>query len=130
MMRVFAPRFTQAMAMRSEHYLPGDAPTLSKDMAQDIGASLTDADEEKGDEDVDELVGFLRLYRQRYLGKSVVGDLDVLEACLLHVLKMPFELASSVQQGLIRCWLYISLCVGWGGIWASLVYCTIYVNND
>ncbi|KAI9039934.1 uncharacterized protein KD926_008920 [Aspergillus affinis] len=112
MMRVFAPRFTQAMAQRSDEYLPGDAQNLCKEIAHDMGSSLIDnpnsnsdsGSEEGADEDEEELVGFLHLYRQRYLGKSGTesGYLDILEACLLHVLKMPFELESSVQQGLIR----------------------------
>ncbi|KAK1142567.1 hypothetical protein N8T08_007542 [Aspergillus melleus] len=112
MMRVFAPRFTQAMAQRSDEYLPGDAQNLCKEIAHDMGASLihdtndnTNSESDEGDEeDEEELVGFLHLYRQRYLGKSGTGSgyLDILEACLLHVLKMPFELESSVQQGLIR----------------------------
>ncbi|PLB50314.1 hypothetical protein P170DRAFT_473877 [Aspergillus steynii IBT 23096] len=108
MMRVFAPRFTQAMSQRRDEYLPGDAQNLSKEIARDMGASIADtaaattSSSEREEEEEEDLLSFLQLYRQRYLGKSVTGNLDILEACLVHVLKMPFELASSVEQGLIR----------------------------
>lgn len=125
-MRVFAPRFTQAMAQRSEQYLPGDAQNLSKEMALEMGAWIVDAapaaattgpgtgpgtgagatngeeEGDRGDEGEEDLLSFLHLYRRRYMGKLVTGNLEILEDCLLHVLKMPFELASSVEQGLIR----------------------------
>jgi hypothetical protein len=92
MTRVFLPRFVQAVSSRSGNYLPGDARNLCKEIARDMGTLLDDG----------EFSSFLELYRQRYLGKSVVWKLDVLEACLLHIVKMPFDLTSSSQQGLIR----------------------------
>lgn len=92
MTRVFLPRFTQAMSPRSGDYLPGDARNFCKQVAHDMGTLLNDM----------EFSTVLELYQQRYLGKSVVQKPDILEACLLHMVKMPFDLASSIQLGLIR----------------------------
>lgn len=92
MSKVFLPRFVRAMSPRSGDYLPGDAGNLCKQIAHGMSALLDDGD----------FIGFLELYRKRYLGKSVVQKSDILEACLLHIIKIPFDLESSIRQGLIR----------------------------
>lgn len=92
MSKVFLPRFVQAMSSRSGDYLPGDAGNLCKQIAHGMSPLLADV----------EFAGFLELYRQRYLGKSVIQKSEILEACLLHIIKIPFDLESSIRQGLIR----------------------------
>ncbi|KAE8373009.1 hypothetical protein BDV26DRAFT_297357 [Aspergillus bertholletiae] len=88
MLHDFVPSFVQSLAMKSNEYLPGDAQNLSRDVAERMKA----LDNPQVDE-------FLQLYRQRYIGRK---DLNILETCLLHILKMPFEVTSAARQGLIR----------------------------
>lgn len=92
MMRTFVPRFVQAMSHKSSDYLPGDAKNLCKEAAERMESLGEDP----------EFSGFLQLYRQRYCGRPAIGQREILESCLLHSLKMPFELIASIRQGLVR----------------------------
>lgn len=44
---------------------------------------------------------FIAMYRGRYVQKPLPRR-AVVELCLLHVLKMPFELNTSIKNSLIR----------------------------
>lgn len=91
MMRVFAPHFVQSMSRKSSDYLPGDAKNLCREVAERMDYS--------GNTEFSE---FLQLYHKRYCGRPGMGQREMLESCLLHSLKMPFELTASIRQGLVR----------------------------
>lgn len=91
MMRTFVPSFVQSMSRKSSDYLPGDAKNLCREVAERMDYS--------GDT---EFSGFLQLYHRRYCGRPGMEQKEILESCLLHSLKMPFELTASIQQGLVR----------------------------
>lgn len=91
MMRTLVPRFVQSMSRKSSDYLPGDAKNLCREVAERMGSL--------GENEFSE---FLQLYHTRYCGRPRMGQREILESCLLHSLKMPFELTASIQQGLVR----------------------------
>jgi hypothetical protein len=91
MLQAFVPRVVTAMNPRSSGYLPGDARNLCIEVAAQLGCMETDSQFRR----------FLELYRKRYVQKPL-PQRAVIELCLLHVLKMPFELNSSIQSSLIR----------------------------
>ncbi|KAL3472486.1 hypothetical protein BJX99DRAFT_235437 [Aspergillus californicus] len=96
MMHTFVPVFIQAVASKSQDYLPGDVQSMCRDIAA-MMMSWMDKEEQK-----DDLTEFLDLYRRRYFYGRIVHKKAVLESCLVHILKMPFELNASIKQGLIR----------------------------
>lgn len=93
MTQSFVPYFVTAMARKSDAFLPGDARNLSHEIADSI---MTTAADPSG------LHAFLNLYDKRYIHKSQAPG-DILESCLLHMLKMPFELNSSIRYRLVSC---------------------------
>lgn len=92
MTRVFVPRLVRSMSCESASYLPGNVQDLCKEVAADMEAT----------DNVQELNRFLELYRQRYIRKPVEYKGQVLETCLLYMLKMPFDITSSTEYRLIR----------------------------
>jgi hypothetical protein len=80
------------MSIRSDNYLPGDAQTLCKELTNYLKLKA----------DNKEFNDFIELYRKRYFRSSSVQKEAILESCLLHILKMPFDLSSSIIHGLIR----------------------------
>ncbi|PYI06975.1 hypothetical protein BO78DRAFT_406937 [Aspergillus sclerotiicarbonarius CBS 121057] len=90
----FVPPFVMAMARKSDSFLPGDARNLSHEIADSI---MTTAAEQSG------LPAFLDLYEKRYVHQAHLSPGDILESCLLHILKMPFELNSSIRYRLVSC---------------------------
>ncbi|KAJ6091795.1 hypothetical protein N7467_003764 [Penicillium canescens] len=90
--RGFVPYFVQSMSIRSDNYLPGDAQTLCRELTNYLKLKA----------DVKEFNDFIELYRKRYFRNSSVQKEAILESCLLHILKMPFDLSSSIIHGLIR----------------------------
>ncbi|RAL10168.1 uncharacterized protein BO97DRAFT_350025 [Aspergillus homomorphus CBS 101889] len=96
MLHGLVPRFTTAIFRFSDAYLPGDARNLSREVA----GLMMPAAAKKDDGDLKDLRGFLAVYAKRYVHEALTEE-EVLERCLLHVLKMPFELRSSVRYGLI-----------------------------
>ncbi|PYH88522.1 hypothetical protein BO71DRAFT_423634 [Aspergillus ellipticus CBS 707.79] len=92
MMRCLVPRFVVAISQRSDDYLPGDAKNLCHEIADSIM---------KVTEDSSDLLAFLDLYEKRYIHKPSTSPEAVLESCLLHIMKMPFELSSSIRYRLI-----------------------------
>ncbi|KAL4911424.1 hypothetical protein BDW74DRAFT_8265 [Aspergillus multicolor] len=88
MLHLFLPSFAQAVARISDAYLPGDASNLCREIA----GLMTDSQNETGT--------FLALYAKRY-GHEALAQEEVLERCLMHIVKMPFELGSSVRYGLV-----------------------------
>lgn len=91
-MRCFLPYFVESMSLRSDSYLPGDAQTLCKEITNYLKPK---ADEKDFDD-------FLEIYRKRYFRNSSVQKEAILESCLLHIVKMPFDLKSSIMHGLIK----------------------------
>ncbi|KAJ5667414.1 hypothetical protein N7507_003278 [Penicillium longicatenatum] len=91
MMQAFVPRLVGVMAPTAKEFLPGDALNLSTDMAIRMEAIEDDL----------EYHTFIAMYRGRYIQKSL-SQRAVVEQCLVHILKMPFELNSSIQSRLIR----------------------------
>lgn len=92
MMPVFVPCFVRALSLMSAGYLPGNVRDLSRDVATYM-ESIDSAHE---------FNQFLELYRQRYIRKPVEYHSQILETCLLYMLKMPFDLVSSINYRLIR----------------------------
>lgn len=92
MMPVFVPCFVRAISLISAGYLPGNV----RDLAREVAAYMESIDS------AHEFNKFLELYRQRYIRKPVEYNSQVLETCLLYMLKMPFDLASSIDYRLIR----------------------------
>ncbi|KAJ5210100.1 hypothetical protein N7491_009913 [Penicillium cf. griseofulvum] len=91
MMQAFVPRFLASMAPTSSEYLPGDARNLCIEIANSMELIEDDFDFQT----------FIAMYRGRYIQKPL-PQRAVVELCLLHVLKMPFELNSAIQNSLIR----------------------------
>ncbi|GLA59248.1 hypothetical protein AtubIFM56815_004274 [Aspergillus tubingensis] len=91
MLHLFVPRFGRAISRMSDVYLPGDALNLSHEVA---GYMMVPSG------DTNNLRTFLAMYAKRYMLKSS-SETEVLERCLLHMLKMPFELSSAIRYGLI-----------------------------
>lgn len=93
MLHSFVPRFATVVSQISDAYLPGDARNLSDQIA---GLMMPDpaAGETK------DLRTFLALYAKRYVHEAL-GAEEVLKRCLMHMVKMPFELESSIRYGLI-----------------------------
>ncbi|KAJ5478747.1 hypothetical protein N7530_004256 [Penicillium desertorum] len=91
-MRSFVPYFVQSLSITSDSYLPGDAQTTCKE--------ITDCLELNADEK--ELNEFIEVYRNRYFRDPSVPKEAILESCLLNILKMPFDLNSSIMHGLIK----------------------------
>ncbi|KAJ5902629.1 hypothetical protein N7495_003157 [Penicillium taxi] len=93
MMRGFVPYFIEAISTKSDDYLPGDAENLSKEIFNYM----------KPKEHDENLIEFFEQYRKRYFGNQVVQRATVLHSCLINILKMPFNLTSSIEQGLMIC---------------------------
>ncbi|KAI2918024.1 hypothetical protein CBS147343_4801 [Aspergillus niger] len=91
MLHLFVPRFGRAISRISDAYLPGDALNLSREVASLMMVPSGDTNN---------LRTFLGIYAKRYMIKSS-NEVEVLERCLLHMLKMPFELSSAIRYGLI-----------------------------
>ncbi|KAJ5416224.1 hypothetical protein N7465_004919 [Penicillium sp. CMV-2018d] len=91
-MRNFVPYFVQSLSIASDSYLPGDAQTACKE--------ITDSLELNADEK--ELNEFIEVYRSRYFRNPSVPKEAILESCLLNIVKMPFDLNSSIMHGLIK----------------------------
>ncbi|KAJ5301811.1 hypothetical protein N7508_006674 [Penicillium antarcticum] len=91
-MRSFVPYFVQSMSIRSDSDLPGDAQTLCKEITNYLGLKA----------DRKDLDDFIEVYRNHYFRNPSVPKEAILESCLLHILKMPFDLDSSITHGLIK----------------------------
>lgn len=91
MLHLFVPRFGRAISRISDAYLPGDALNLSREVASLMMVPSGDTKN---------LRTFLGMYAKRYMIKSP-NEVEILERCLLHMLKMPFELSSAIRYGLI-----------------------------
>ncbi|GKZ20564.1 hypothetical protein AbraIFM66951_005889 [Aspergillus brasiliensis] len=91
MLHLFVPRFGRAISRMSDAYLPGDAHNLSHQMASLMMVPS---------ENTNNLRTFLAMYAKRYMIKSS-SENEVLERCLMHILKMPFEMTSAIRYGLI-----------------------------
>ncbi|KAL1877273.1 hypothetical protein Plec18167_004962 [Paecilomyces lecythidis] len=92
MMQVFVPCFVRAISLTSAGYRPGNV----RDIARDVAAYMESIDS------THEFNKFLELYRERYIRKPVEYHGQILETCLLYMLKMPFDLVSSINYRLIR----------------------------
>ncbi|KAJ5753286.1 hypothetical protein N7520_010203 [Penicillium odoratum] len=91
-LRGFIPYFVESISLKSDNYLPGDAQTLCREIASYLATK----------EDVMKaFTEFIQMYRKRYLSNAPVQRAAVLETCLLHILKMPFDLESSIRHGLL-----------------------------
>ncbi|KAJ5961467.1 hypothetical protein N7501_006408 [Penicillium viridicatum] len=88
----FVPYFVQSLSIASDSYLPGDAQTVCKELADSLELN---ADEK-------ELNEFIEVYRSRYFRNPSVPKEAILESCLLNIVKMPFDLNSSIMHGLIK----------------------------
>jgi hypothetical protein len=83
----------KSMAPIASEYVPGDVQNLCVDVADRLEAL----------EPNPEFDAFIAMYRNRYVQKQVpVPQRAVVELCLLHILKMPFELSLSIKSSLIR----------------------------
>ncbi|KAF9890043.1 hypothetical protein FE257_006723 [Aspergillus nanangensis] len=91
MMQTFVPRLVRSMAPTASEYLPGDARNLCIDIANRMDKIPHDPDYHT----------FIAMYRGRYVQKPL-PQRAVVELCLLHVLKMPFELRTAINSSLIR----------------------------
>lgn len=91
-MRNFVPYFVQSLSIESDSYLPGDAQTVCKEIANCLELN---ADEK-------ELNEFIEVYRNRYFRNPSVPKEAILKSCLLNIVKMPFDLNSSIMHGLIK----------------------------
>ncbi|KGO69040.1 hypothetical protein PITC_078650 [Penicillium italicum] len=91
MMRTFVPRLIRSLAPIASEYLPGDALNLCVEIANHMEEIADDPDYQT----------FIAMYRGRYVQKSL-PQRAVVESCLLHVLKMPFELSTAINISLIR----------------------------
>ncbi|PWY73050.1 hypothetical protein BO70DRAFT_297344 [Aspergillus heteromorphus CBS 117.55] len=94
MMQRLVPRFVSVISGKSDAYLPGDA----KNLCHEIADSMLKPRGGSGDLD---LLAFLDVYEKRYIHKPSATPEAILESCLLHVMKMPFELNSSIRYRLI-----------------------------
>lgn len=92
MLKFFLPQFGQVISRISDAYLPGDALNLSHEVATLMMALPGDA--------TTNLRTFLSMYAKRYSLKPS-AEKEILERCLLHILKMPFEMSSAIRYGLI-----------------------------
>ncbi|GAD93669.1 hypothetical protein PVAR5_2282 [Paecilomyces variotii No. 5] len=92
MMQVFVPCFVRAISLTSAGYRPGNVKDISRDVAADMESI----------DSTHEFNKFLELYRERYIRKPVEDHVQILETCLLYMLKMPFDLVSSINYRLIR----------------------------
>ncbi|PYH42496.1 uncharacterized protein BP01DRAFT_359385 [Aspergillus saccharolyticus JOP 1030-1] len=95
MLHAFVPHFTVAISRISDAYLPGDARNVCQEVASLMMTSASAAEET-----TQALRSFLALYAKRYLHETLAEE-EILRRCLLHMLKMPFEMESSVRYGLI-----------------------------
>ncbi|RAH75705.1 uncharacterized protein BO66DRAFT_310935 [Aspergillus aculeatinus CBS 121060] len=93
MLHSFVPRFATVVSQISDAYLPGDARNLSDQIA---GLMMPDPSAEE----TKDLRTFLALYAKRYVHEAL-GAAEILKRCLMHMVKMPFELESSIRYGLI-----------------------------
>ncbi|CAI7659036.1 unnamed protein product [Penicillium pancosmium] len=91
MMKTFVPRMLRVMAPTASEYLPGDAHNVCVGVADRMEMIEDDPDYQT----------FIAMYRGRYVQKPLQRR-AVVESCLLHVLKMPFELNTSIKSSLIR----------------------------
>ncbi|KAJ6000079.1 hypothetical protein N7481_000488 [Penicillium waksmanii] len=91
MMKTFVPRMLRVMAPTASEYLPGDAHNVCVGVADRMEMLEDDPDYHT----------FIAMYRGRYVQKPLPRR-AVVELCLLHVLKMPFELNTSIKSSLIR----------------------------
>ncbi|OQD95978.1 hypothetical protein PENVUL_c100G08227 [Penicillium vulpinum] len=91
MMQGFVPRVVSSLSPMASEYLPGDARNLCIDTADRMELI----------EDSSDFQTFIAMYRGRYVQKPL-SQRAVVELCLLHILKMPFELTSAIQSSLIR----------------------------
>lgn len=99
MMQAFVPRVLATMAPIASEYLPGDARNLCIEVANHMELIENDFNFQT----------FIAMYRGRYVQKPL-PQRAVVELCLLHVLKMPFELNSAIQNSLIRYWYHCHTC--------------------
>ncbi|OJJ94809.1 hypothetical protein ASPACDRAFT_64959 [Aspergillus aculeatus ATCC 16872] len=93
MLHSFVPRFATVVSQISDAYLPGDARNLSDQIA---GLMMPDP----AAEETKDLRAFLTLYAKRYVHEALRAE-EILKRCLMHMVKMPFELESSIRYGLI-----------------------------
>lgn len=91
MLQAFVPRFLASLSPMASEYLPGDAQNLCVEIANRM---------ERIENDL-EYSNFIAIYRDRYARKSA-SQRAVVELCLIHILKMPFELSTSIRSSLIR----------------------------
>ncbi|KAL3444777.1 hypothetical protein BJX65DRAFT_310578 [Aspergillus insuetus] len=101
MPHAFVPRFAIAVSQISDAYLPGDARNLCREsaglmmMPPDAAAAAGDDDDHQKN-----LHPFLAAYAKRYVHEALTNE-EILERCLMHIVKMPFELGSPIRYGLI-----------------------------
>ncbi|KAJ9214080.1 hypothetical protein DTO166G4_4346 [Paecilomyces variotii] len=128
MMPVFVPCFVRAISLISAGYLPGNV----RDLAREVAAYMESIDS------AHEFNKFLELYRQRYIRKPVEYNSQVLETCLLYMLKMPFDLASSIDYSFGRWLVYDgiydmhSAWLNFGALssWEMILYkILVYLSN-
>ncbi|RAH87226.1 hypothetical protein BO86DRAFT_384426 [Aspergillus japonicus CBS 114.51] len=93
MLHSFVPRFARVVSQISDAYLPGDARNLSDQIA---GLMMPD----QATDETKDLRNFLALYAKRYVHEALSAE-EILKRCLMHMVKMPFELESSIRYGLI-----------------------------
>lgn len=91
MMQAFVPRVLATMAPMASEYLPGDARNLCIEVANRM---------ELFENDLNFQI-FIEMYRERYVRKPW-PQRAVVELCLLHIFKMPFEPNSAIQNSLLR----------------------------
>ncbi|KAJ5335101.1 hypothetical protein N7452_007504 [Penicillium brevicompactum] len=91
MVQTFVPRLLTSLVPIASEYLPGDAHNLCVEVANRMESIADDPDYHI----------FIAMYRGRYIQKSL-PQRAVVESCLLHVLKMPFELSIAIKSSLIR----------------------------
>ncbi|KAL2859141.1 hypothetical protein BJX68DRAFT_261589 [Aspergillus pseudodeflectus] len=96
MLHSFVPRFALAVSRISDAYLPGDARNLCREIAGLMMPAAAAGD----DDDQKNLHVFLAVYSKRYVHEALTKE-EILERCSLHIVKMPFELGSSIRYGLI-----------------------------
>ncbi|KAJ5500332.1 hypothetical protein N7453_009383 [Penicillium expansum] len=79
------------MAPMASEYYPGDARNLCIEVANRMELIENDFN----------FQSFIKMYQERYIRKPC-SQRAVVELCLLHVLKMPFEPNSAIQNSLLR----------------------------
>ncbi|KAL2783144.1 hypothetical protein BJX66DRAFT_319065 [Aspergillus keveii] len=103
MLHSFVPRFVIAVSRISDAYLPGDARNLCREiaglmmMSPEAAAAAAPEEEYRDQKD---LHAFLAVYAKRYVHEALTNE-KILERCLIHIVKMPFELGSSIRYGLV-----------------------------